>query len=143
MSTFIPKLIPYVIFDVMANDTFIEYGSTSEDELYNCLINEVKRYMEIHDYDDDDDDNDNDDDNEYHNETNLICDECECRVISNKYITFINGKNFCGSCNPLPNDNIIVNKETYKRFTKFLQKNGEKCDIIYFKDGKWFDFAVI
>ena len=144
MST--TKLIPYVIFDVMSNNTFIEYGSAPEDELYNCLINQVKRYMEIHDftYDDDDEDEyeyENDDDEVDKKE--LTCEECECRVVSKKYITIVDSKKLCGSCNPVPNDNIVVNKETYNRFTKFLKQNNEQCDIIYFKDGKWCDFAVI
>jgi hypothetical protein len=127
-------LIPYVIFDVMSDDTIIEYGSAHEDELYNCLINEIKRYMEIHDFIDESKDE---------RAVNLTCDDCECRVISKKYITVIDGKNFCGSCNPGSNDNIIVNKETHSRFTKFLKQNYEKCDIIYFKDGKWIDFEVL
>uniref|UniRef100_A0A6C0I8C9 Uncharacterized protein n=1 Tax=viral metagenome TaxID=1070528 RepID=A0A6C0I8C9_9ZZZZ len=127
-------LIPYVIFDVMSDDTIIEYGSAHEDELYNCLINEIKRYMEIHDFIDESKDE---------RAVNLTCDDCQCCVISEKYITVIDGKKFCGSCNPGSNDTIIVNKETHSRFTKFLKRNDEKCDIIYFKDGKWIDFEVL
>ena len=104
--------------------------------------------MEIHDftYDDDEDEYENDDENENDyevDEKELTCEECECRVVSKKYITIVDSKKLCGSCNSLPNDNIVVNKETYNRFTKFLKQNNEQCDIIYFKDGKWHDFTVI
>ena len=136
-------IIPYVIFDVLNEDTIIEYGSVPSDELYNRLINEIKRYMELHNFDDDFDltcDNDlTCDDVE---DKDLTCDECDCRVVSKKYITVIDGKKLCGSCNSNPNDNIIVNKETHSHFTKFLKQKYEKCDIIYFMDGKWCDFIV-
>jgi len=97
--------------------------------------------MENHEFVDEDDEND-----EYKytvDETSLTCDDCQCCVISEKYITVIDGKKFCGACNPGSNDTIIVNKETHSRFTKFLKRNDEKCDIIYFKDGKWIDFEVL
>ena len=129
-------LIPYVIFDATKAGSSIEYGSVPEDELYSCLINEIKRLMELHEFDDNYEYEDADD-------ADLTCDECECRVISTRYITTIDGKQFCGGCNPEPNDNIIVNKETYRHFTKFLQRNDENCDIIYFKDGKWINFTVV
>lgn len=130
-------LIPYVIFDATKAGSSIEYGSVPEDELYSCLINEIKILMELHEFDD------NDDEYEDADDADLTCDECECRVISTRYITTIDGKQFCGGCNPEPNDNIIVNKETYRHFTKFLQRNDENCDIIYFKDGKWINFTVV
>ena len=129
-------IIPYVIFDATKAGSSIEYGSVPEDELYSCLINEIKRLMELHEFDDNYEYEDADD-------ADLTCDECECRVISTRYITTIDGKQFCGGCNPEPNDNIIVNKETYRHFTKFLQRNDENCDIIYFKDGKWINFTVV
>ena len=103
-------LIPYVIFDATKAGSSIEYGSVPEDELYSCLINEIKRLMELHEFDDNYEYEDADD-------ADLTCDECECRVISTRYITTIDGKQFCGGCNPEPNDNIIVNKETYRHFT--------------------------
>ena len=129
-------IIPYVIFDATENGSAIEYGSAPEDELYSCLINEIKKYMEIHEFA-------YEDEYEHAYDVDLTCDECECRVISTRYITTIDGKQFCGSCNPETNENIIVNKETYRHFTKFLQRNDENCDIIYFKDGKWINFTVI
>ena len=116
-------IIPYVIFDVLNDDTIIEYGSVPSDELYNSLINEIKRYMELHNFDDDfDDDFDlTCDDVE---DKDLTCDECDCRVVSKKYITVIDGKKLCGSCNSNPNDNIIVNNEntSFKEIEKSLKE---------------------
>lgn len=127
-------IIPYVIFDATENGSAIEYGLAPEDELYSCLINEIKKYMEIHEFSD-----------EYEDayDADLTCDECDCRVISTRYITTIDGKQFCGGCSPKPNENIIVDRESYQRFCKFLKNNDENCDIIYFKDGKWINFTVI
>lgn len=127
-------IIPYVIFDATGNGSAIEYGSAPEDELYSCLINEIKKYMEIHEFSD-----------EYEDayDADLTCDECDCRVISTRYITTIDGKQFCGGCSPKPNENIIVDRESYQRFCKFLKNNDKNCDIIYFKDGKWINFTVI
>jgi hypothetical protein len=143
MSSFLEKLIPYVIFDILNDETIIEYGSAPENELNNCLINHIKRYMELHEFDYDDDlDSDNYDNDVTVDNKELTCDECECRVVSKKYITVLNDKKLCGSCNSAPNNNIIVNKETFNQFTKFLKQNREKCDIIYFKDDKWCDFKV-
>ena len=48
--------------------------------------------------------------------------------------------NLCTSCNLL---DIIINKDVFIKFIKYLKKNGENCDIIYFKDGKWCDFKVV
>ena len=129
-------IIPYVIFDATKAGSSIEYGSVPEDELYSCLINEIKRLMELHEFDDNYEYEDADD-------ADLTCDECGCQVISTRYITTIDGKQFCGGCNPEPNDNIIVNKESYDQFCKFLKNNDENCDIIYFKDGQWNNFTVI
>jgi len=141
-------IIPFVIFDAMANDTIIEYNSVSEEDLYMTLINHIKILMQKHEFvytDDSNDDCNDDDDDGYDNGYKtkyLTCSECECLVVSKIYITNIDGKNFCGGCNPNPNDNIVVNKKTYDKFMEFLHDNNENCDIIYFKDDTWFDFIV-
>jgi hypothetical protein len=131
-------LIPFVVFDVMPSGSTMEYSSAPEDELYSHLLTQIVRLMDIHDFDyeDEDEDEDLDDDDDYNEE----CYECECRVVSKKYITIVDGKKYCGGCNPTPKP--IVTKETYNRFMLFLKNNNENCDIIYFKDGKWVDFVV-
>ena len=145
MSTPKPK-IPYVIFDVMPSGSDMEYSSAPEDELYSHLLKQIKRLMEIHDFDYDEDDYDEDEDEDEDKEIDEECYECECRVVSKKYITIVDGKKYCGGCNPKPKPKPkptpIVSKKTYSKFTKFLKKNNENCDIIYFKDGKWVDFVV-
>jgi len=44
-------------------------------------------------------------------EDELICCECNCRVISYKYITIIDDKNYCGACNPKGEDEELVEEE--------------------------------
>ena len=132
-------LIPFVVFDVMPSASTMEYSSVPEDELYSHLLTQIERLMDIHDFDYDEDeelDDEIEDDEDYNEE----CYECECRVVSKKYITIVDGKKYCGGCNPTPKP--IVTKETYNRFMRFLKNNNENCDIIYFKDGKWVDFVV-
>ena len=130
-------LIPFVVFDVMPSASTMEYSSVPEDELYSHLLTQIERLMDIHDFDYDEEEELDDEDDEDYNEE---CYECECRVVSKKYITIVDGKKYCGGCNPTPKP--IVTKETYNRFMKFLKNNNENCDIIYFKDGKWVDFVV-
>jgi hypothetical protein len=129
-------LIPFVVFDVMPSASTMEYSSVPEDELYSHLLTQIERLMEIHDFDYEEDEEDEIEDEDYNEE----CYECECRVVSKKYITIVDGKKYCGGCNPTPKP--IVTKETYNRFMQFLKNNNENCDIIYFKDGKWVDFVV-
>ena len=130
-------LIPFVVFDVMPSASTMEYSSVPEDELYSHLLTQIERLMDIHDFDYDEEEELDDEDDEDYNEE---CYECECRVVSKKYITIVDGKKYCGGCNPTPKP--IVTKETYNRFMRFLKNNNENCDIIYFKDGKWVDFTV-
>ena len=130
-------LIPFVVFDVMPSASTMEYSSVPEDELYSHLLTQIERLMDIHDFDYDEEEELDDEDDEDYNEE---CYECECRVVSKKYITIVDGKKYCGGCNPTPKP--IVTKETYNRFMRFLKNNNENCDIIYFKDGKWVDFVV-
>ena len=130
-------LIPFVVFDVMPSASTMEYSSVPEDELYSHLLTQIERLMDIHDFDYDEEEELDDEDDEDYNEE---CYECECRVVSKKHITIVDGKKYCGGCNPTPKP--IVTKETYNRFMRFLKNNNENCDIIYFKDGKWVDFVV-
>jgi hypothetical protein len=129
-------LIPFVVFDVMPSASTMEYSSVPEDELYSHLLTQIERLMDIHDFDYEEEELDDEEDEDYNEE----CYECECRVVSKKYITIVDGKKYCGGCNPTPKP--IVTKETYNRFMRFLKNNNENCDIIYFKDGKWVDFVV-
>ena len=132
-------LIPFVVFDVMPSASTMEYSSVPEDELYSHLLTQIERLMDIHDFDyekEEEEIEDEIEDEDYNEE----CYECECRVVSKKYITIVDGKKYCGGCNPTPKP--IVTKETYNRFMRFLKNNNENCDIIYFKDGKWIDFVV-
>jgi hypothetical protein len=140
-------IIPYVVFDYSNhNDSSIEYGTATNEKLYDVLIELLKEYMRRHEFvnnteSDSDSDNESDshDDSDY-NDSELTCSECGCQVVSKKYITVTDKGNLCRACNTF---DIIVDKEVFTKFTKFLKKNGENCDIIYFKDGKWCDFKVI
>lgn len=143
--------IPYVIFDYSSyNGSSIQYGSTSEDKLYNKLSQILKEYIKQHDFDvskdySKDDSDDDSDDDDYTSSTrvsksDLTCDECWCCVVSKKYITIIDNKRFCGACNPTNN---VLDKKMFINFKLYLKKNKENCDIIYFKDGKWIDFAIV
>jgi hypothetical protein len=141
-------VIPFVVFDYSNhNDSSIEYGTATNEKLYDVLIELLKDYMERHEFlnnleSDSDSNSDSDSDSNSNDETDseLTCRECGCRVVSKKYIIVTDKGNMCRSCKPLE---IIVDKEVFTKFTKFLKKNGENCDIIYFKDGKWCDFKVI
>ena len=133
-------LIPFVVFDVMPSASTMEYSSVPEDELYSHLLTQIERLMDIHDFDYEEELDDEIEDEIEDEDYNEECYECECRVVSKKYITIVDGKKYCGGCNPTPKP--IVTKETYNRFMQFLKNNNENCDIIYFKDGKWVDFVV-
>jgi len=41
------------------------------------------------------------------------------------------------------NSDLIINRKAFLHFKKYLKKNKENCDIIYFKDEKWNDFEII
>ena len=140
-------VIPYVVFDYSNhNDSSIEYGTATNEKLYDVLIELLKDYMERHEFlnnteSDSDSDNESDShDDSHYNDSELTCSECGCQVVSKKYITVTDKGKLCRACNTF---DIIVDKEVFTKFTKFLKKNGENCDIIYFKDGKWCDFKVI
>lgn len=140
-------IIPYVVFDYSKhNDSSIEYGSATNENLYDVLIDILKDYMRRHEFvnnTESDSDNESDFDNEsdsHYNDSELTCSECGCQVVSKKYITVTDKGKLCSACNPF---DIIVDKDVFAKFAKFLKKNGENCDIIYFKDGKWCDFKVI
>jgi hypothetical protein len=140
-------IIPYVVFDYSNhNDSSIEYGTATNEKLYDVLIDILKEYMRRHEFvnnteSDSDSDNESDSHDDFHyNDSELTCSECGCQVVSKKYITVTDKGNLCRACNTF---DIIVDKEVFTKFTKFLKKNGENCDIIYFKDGKWCDFKVI
>ena len=143
--------IPYVIFDCSTyNGSSIQYGSTTEDNLYNELTDILKDYITNHNFDmlkdyskDDDDTDDEEDECNTSNkvsDSELTCDECWCCVVSKKYITVTNNKRLCSACNPVNN---VLNKKIFTNFTLYLKKSKENCDIIYFKDGKWHDFVVV
>ena len=146
-------IIPYVVFDYSNhNDSSIEYGSATNEKLYDALIDILKEYMRRHEFvnnteSESDSDSDNESESEtgshddsHYNDSELTCSECGCQVVSKKYITLTDKGKLCSACNPF---DIIVDKNVFAKFAKFLKKNGENCDIIYFKDGKWCDFKVI
>ena len=140
-------VIPYVVFDYSNhNDSSIEYGSATNEKLYDVLIDILKDYMSRHEFvnntdsDSDSESEDDSHDDSYYNDSKLTCSECGCQVVSKKYITVTDKGKLCSACNPF---DIIVDKDVFAKFAKFLKKNEENCDIIYFKDGKWCDFKVI
>ena len=140
-------VIPYVVFDYSNhNDSSIEYGSATNEKLYDVLIDILKDYMSRHEFvnntdsDSDSESEDDSHDDSYYNDSKLTCSECGCQVVSKKYITVTDKGKLCSACNPF---DIIVDKDVFAKFAKFIKKNGEICEIIYFKDGKWCDFKVI
>ena len=140
-------VIPYVVFDYSNhNDSSIEYGSATNEKLYDVLIDILKDYMSRHEFvnntdSDSDSESESDSyDDSHYNDSELTCSECGCQVVSKKYIIVTDKGKLCSACNPF---DIIVDKDVFAKFAKFLKKNEENCDIIYFKDGKWCDFKVI
>ncbi len=160
-NTNIEIIVPYVIYNYSEHTgSNIQYGSTTNDKLYNILTDILKSYMRQHDFnmlrkyhnDDDDDDDDNYNDSDYHydndgngyNSSNsvseLTCDICWSSVVSKTYIKIKeDGKKVCYMCN----SDLIINRKAFLHFKKYLKKNKENCDIIYFKDEKWNDFEII
>jgi len=149
--------IPYTIFVFSKfKGASIQYGSTTEDKLTQVLTDILSECIDDFDFDvtkdyskyDDDsdfDESDDDDNNKYTSssivsESELTCDNCWCRVINKKYITVIDGKRFCGACNPV---NKVINKKLFDNFKLYLKRSKENCDIIYFKDSIWHDFVII
>jgi hypothetical protein len=128
--------IPYIIYDKLDEST-VEYGSALETELQTILLGELKSSMMYHDFEIEIEEDDSD--SESINELDLICDECECRVISNKYISVTADSKLCSACSP----SITINKGIFDRFMQFLEDKDEFCAIIYFKDNEWIKFTVI
>ena len=128
--------IPYIIYDKL-DDSTVEYGSALESELQTILIGELKSSMMYHDFEIEEEDSISID--ESIDELDLICDECECRVISNKYISVTADSKLCSACSP----SITINKDIFDRFMQFLEDNDEFCAIIYFKDNEWIQFNVL
>ena len=126
--------IPYIIYDKLDEST-VEYGSALETELQAILLGELKSSMMYHDFEIEE----NEEDSESIDELDLICDECECRVISNKYISVTADSKLCSACSP----SITINKDIFDRFMQFLEDNDEFCAIIYFKDNEWIKFTII
>jgi hypothetical protein len=129
--------IPYIIYEKLDEST-VEYGSALETELQDILLGELKSSMMYHDFEIEDEE-DSISIDESIDELDLICDECECRVISNKYISVTADSKLCSACSP----SITINKDIFDRFMQFLEDNDEFCAIIYFKDNEWIKFTVI
>jgi hypothetical protein len=126
--------IPYIIYD----KSTLEYGCALESELQDILLGELKSSMMYHDFEiEEDSESESIDDS--NNESDLICDECECKVISNKYIFVTGDSKLCKACSP----SININKDIFNRFMKFLEDKDEFCSIIYFKDNEWIKFTVL
>ena len=128
--------IPYIIYEKLDEST-VEYGSALETELQDILLGELKSSMMYHDFEIEEEDSISID--ESIDELDLICDECECRVISNKYISVTADSKLCSACSP----SITINKDIFDRFMQFLEDNDEFCAIIYFKDNEWIQFTVL
>ena len=86
-------VIPYVVFDYSNhNDSSIEYGSATNEKLYDVLIDILKDYMSRHEFvnntdSDSDSESESDSyDDSHYNDSELTCSECGCQVVSKKYI---------------------------------------------------------
>ena len=131
--------IPYIIYDKLDEST-VEYGSALESELQDILLGELKSSMMYHGFEiEEDSESESESIDDSNNESDLICDECECKVISNKYISVTGDSKLCRACSP----SVNINKDIFNRFMKFLEDNDEFCTIIYFKDNEWIKFTVI
>ena len=129
--------IPYIVYDKLDEST-VEYGSALETELQDILLGELKSSMMYHDFEDSED-SESESESDSIDELDLICDECECKVISNKYISVTGDSKLCSACSP----SITINKDIFNRFMKFLEDKDEFCTIIYFKDNEWIKFTVL
>ena len=140
--------IPYIIIDERKgyndkDEKYIDYSSVSEEKLKLTLLKELHYCMEYHCFFDNSDDEDDENEGEYEDEDiKLTCSECECVVMSKKFITEVNGSLFCFACNPSETIGEYITKELFDNFMKFLNKNDEICDILYFKDNKWNKFVI-
>ena len=143
------SMIPYIIIDERKgyndkDEKYIDYSSAPEEKLKSTLLKELHYCMEYHCFfDNSDDEYDDGDEDEYEDEDiKLTCSECECIVMSKKFITEVNGSLFCFACNPSETIGEYITKELFDNFMKFLNKNDEICDILYSKDNKWNKFVI-
>jgi hypothetical protein len=135
------SIIPYIINDERGDDTgknekCIHYSSVSEEKLQLTLLKELHYAMEYHCF------FDNSDDDEYDDIKELTCSECECIVISKKFIHNINDALFCCACNPSETIGNYITKKIFDEFIQFLDKKDEICDILYFKNNEWVNFVI-
>ena len=79
---------------------------------------------------------------EYDDIKELTCSECECIVISKKFIQNINDVLLCCACNPCETTGNYITKELFEEFIQFLDKKDEICDILYFKNNEWVNFVI-
>jgi hypothetical protein len=99
IATYIPLYYLINLIDCDANDSIAMYQSKID--LLVKENEELKEKLKI--YEDEEsvwEDIDTDDETEY--EISRTCYECECVVISEKYIHIFDGKRYCGGCNPEP-----------------------------------------
>jgi hypothetical protein len=90
------NVFTYRLFFDDSNNQIINYKKQIED-----LVKENKEFKEkLMVYEDEEsvwEDIDDDDDEK-------TCSECKCIVISTEYINIVEGKKYCGACNPDPNE---------------------------------------
>ena len=120
--------IPYTIFDIKELKTTVDHGSASEDNLRETLLKELHICMEYHDFFD------------YYEESNLICDECRCEVVSRFFLKNVSGTKLCGACFDTTGSNI--DDIMYNEFMLFLKQKSSICQILYFKNNEWIHFIV-
>ena len=133
--------IPYIIIDERSDDTgknekCINYSCAPEEKIKSTLLKELHYCMEYHCF------FDNSDDDEFDDIKELTCSECECIVISKKFIQNINDVLLCCACNPCETTGNYITKELFEEFIQFLDKKDEICDILYFKNNEWFNFVI-
>ncbi len=142
------SMIPYIIIDERKgyndkDEKYIDYSSAPEEKLKSTLLKELHYCMEYHCFFDNSEEEElMQDEDEEEEDKELTCSECECIVTSNKFISRINDELFCFACNPSETIGEYITKELFDNFMKFLNKNDEICDILYFKDNKWNKFVI-
>jgi hypothetical protein len=144
--------IPYIIIDERKgcndkDEKYIDYSSAPEEKINSTLLKELHYCMEYHCFFDDSDIESDEEDEELTQaieeyDKELTCSECECIVTSKKFIAESNGSLFCFACNPSETIGDYITKEIFDKFIKFLDKNDEICDILYFKNNKWNKFVI-
>jgi len=140
-------MIPYIIIDERKgyndkDEKYIDYSSAPEEKLKSTLLKELHYCMEYHCFFDNSEEEELMQEEDEDEDKELTCSECECIVISKKFIHNINDALFCCACNPSETIGNYITKEIFDKFIKFLNKNDEICDILYFKDNKWNKFVI-